>query len=119
MVDIGHDHHQARTYYCRESWIYLRLMCNYYTLRQDGSSTYIRSWAFQGSVDGKNWTNLRVHNDDQTICRSGQFASWPVIGPMALLPFRFFRVILTGPASGDANVWNLCICFIELYGYFI
>ncbi|RWW23319.1 hypothetical protein GW17_00012438 [Ensete ventricosum] len=50
---------------------------------------------------------------------SGQFASWPVIGPMALLPFRFFRVVLTGPASGDANVWNLCICFIELYGYFI
>lgn len=73
----------------------------------------------QGSVDGKNWTDLRVHNDDQTICRSGQFASWPVIGPMALLPFRFFRVILTGPASGDPNVWNLCICFIELYGYFI
>ncbi|CAL9106583.1 unnamed protein product [Musa textilis] len=104
MVDIGHDH---------------QLMCNYYTLRQDGSSTYIRSWAFQGSVDGKTWTNLRVHNNDQTICRSGQFTSWPVIGPMALLPFRFFRVVLTGPASGDANVWNLCICFIELYGYFI
>ncbi|WOL18186.1 BTB/POZ domain-containing protein [Canna indica] len=104
MVDIGQDH---------------QLMCNYYTLRQDGSSTYMRSWAFQGSMDGQNWTNLRVHNNDQTICRSGQFASWPIRGPMALLPFRFFRVILTGPASGDGNVWNLCICFIELYGHFI
>lgn len=103
MVDIGQDH---------------QLMCNYYTVRQDGSTTYMRSWAFQGSMDGENWTNLRVHENDQTICRPGQFASWPVTGSTSLLPFRFFRVILTGPASGDSNVWNLCICFIELYGYF-
>ncbi|XP_042448788.1 BTB/POZ domain-containing protein At2g30600-like [Zingiber officinale] len=104
MVDIGENH---------------QLMCNYYSVRQDGSSTYMRSWAFQGSMDGENWTNLRIHDDDQTICRSGQFASWPITGSMALLPFRFFRVILRGPSSGDANVWNFCICFIELYGYFI
>ncbi|XP_073011736.1 BTB/POZ domain-containing protein At2g30600 isoform X1 [Typha latifolia] len=103
MVDIGQDH---------------QLICNYYTLRQDGSTTFMRSWAFQGSMDGENWTNLRVHDNDQTICRPDQFASWSINGPTALLPFRFFRVILTGPASGDSNVWNLCICFIELYGYF-
>ncbi|XP_026658037.1 BTB/POZ domain-containing protein At2g30600 isoform X2 [Phoenix dactylifera] len=103
MVDIGQDH---------------QLMCNYYTLRQDGSTTYMRSWACQGSMDGENWTNLRVHENDQTICRPGQFASWTVTGSTALLPFRFFRVILTGPASGDSDAWNLCICFIELYGYF-
>lgn len=103
MVDIGKDH---------------QLMCNYYTLRQDGSTTYARSWAFQGSIDGENWSNLRVHDDDQTICRPGQFASWSISGPMALLPFRFFRVLLTGPATGDSNLWNFCICYIELYGYF-
>ncbi|OAY82979.1 BTB/POZ domain-containing protein, partial [Ananas comosus] len=103
MIDIGQDH---------------QLMCNYYTLRQDGSTTFMRSWAFQGSMDGENWTNLRVHEKDQTICRSGQFASWPINGPTALLPFRFFRIILKGPSAADSNVWNLCICFIELYGYF-
>ncbi|XWS14376.1 hypothetical protein CRYUN_Cryun35bG0003800 [Craigia yunnanensis] len=32
MVDIGQDH---------------QLMCNYYTLRQDGSRAYIRGWQFQ------------------------------------------------------------------------
>lgn len=103
MVDIGQDH---------------QLMCNYYTLRQDGSRAYVRSWNLEGSSDGKTWTNLREHVNDQTICKPGQFASWPIIGPNALLPFRFFRVILTGPTMDAQDPWNFCICFIELYGYF-
>ncbi|XP_002510674.2 BTB/POZ domain-containing protein At2g30600 isoform X1 [Ricinus communis] len=103
MVDIGKDH---------------QLMCNYYTLRQDGSRAYIRFWNLQGSLDGKSWTNLRVHKDDQTVCKPGQFASWPITGPNSLLPFRFFRVILTGPTTDVSDPWNLCICFLELYGYF-
>lgn len=101
MVDIGQDH---------------QLMCNYYTVRQDGSTTFMRSWVLQGSMDGENWTSLGVHEDEWTICQPGQFASWPITGPSALLPFRFFRLALTGPATG--NTWNLCICFLELYGYF-
>ncbi|TYI82027.1 hypothetical protein E1A91_D05G193900v1 [Gossypium mustelinum] len=103
MVDIGKDH---------------QLMCNYYTLRQDGSRSYIRNWKFQGCMDGKTWIDLRVHENDQTMCKPGQFASWPVTGPNALLPFRFFRVLLTGPTTDASNPWNLCICFLELYGYF-
>ncbi|KAI0514074.1 hypothetical protein KFK09_010108 [Dendrobium nobile] len=103
MVDVGQDH---------------QLMCNYYTFRHDGSTNFPRSWAFQGSMDGENWTNLRVHENDHTVCRPGQFASWPVLGPNSLLPFRFFRIILAAPTSGESNNWNLCVCFIELYGYF-
>uniref|UniRef100_A0A0E0DQ77 BTB domain-containing protein n=2 Tax=Oryza meridionalis TaxID=40149 RepID=A0A0E0DQ77_9ORYZ len=103
MVDIGPDH---------------QLMCNYYTVRQDGSTTFMRSWVLQGSMDGRSWTNLHVHEDDQTICQPGQFASWPITGPTALLPFRFFRIMLTAPGTGVSNTWNLCICFLELYGYF-
>lgn len=103
MVDIGQDH---------------QFMCNYYTLRQDGSTAYVRWWALQGSLDAENWINLRVHDNDQTICKPGQFASWPIHGPTALLPFRFFRVVLTGTTTSDSSPWNLCICFLELYGYF-
>ncbi|GAV63477.1 BTB domain-containing protein/F5_F8_type_C domain-containing protein/BACK domain-containing protein/Methyltransf_FA domain-containing protein [Cephalotus follicularis] len=103
MVDFGQDH---------------QLMCNYYTLRQDGSRAYIRFWSFQGSQDGKAWTNLRVHENDQTMCKPGQFASWPISGPNALLPFRFFRVVLTGSTTDASNPWNFCICFLELYGFF-
>ncbi|TXG51932.1 hypothetical protein EZV62_021101 [Acer yangbiense] len=103
MIDIGQDH---------------QLMCNYYTLRMDGSRAYNRFWNFQGSLDGRTWTNLRDHENDQTLCKPGQFASWPIIGPNALLPFRFFRVVLTGPTTDASNPLNLCICFLELYGYF-
>ncbi|XP_052202275.1 BTB/POZ domain-containing protein At2g30600 [Diospyros lotus] len=103
MIDLGEDH---------------QLMCNYYTVRQDGSRTYIRHWNLQGSADGKTWTVLRVHENDQTICKPGQFASWPIAGPSALLPFRFFRVILTAPTTDESNPWSFCICFLELYGYF-
>ncbi|XP_068646568.1 BTB/POZ domain-containing protein At2g30600 isoform X2 [Aristolochia californica] len=103
MVDIGQDH---------------QLMCNYYTVRQDGSTAYMRCWFLQGSLDGKNWTDLRVHENDTTICKPAQFASWRIHGPNALLPFRFFRVVLTGPTNSDSSPWNLCVCFLELYGYF-
>ncbi|XP_057987232.1 BTB/POZ domain-containing protein At2g30600 isoform X5 [Hevea brasiliensis] len=103
MIDLGQDH---------------QLVCNYYTLRQDGSRAYIRSWNFQGSLDGKTWTNLRVHEYDQTICKPGQFASWAITGPNSLLPFRFFRVVLTGPTVDASDPWNLCICYLELYGFF-
>ncbi|CAA6657824.1 unnamed protein product [Spirodela intermedia] len=103
IIDIGQEH---------------QLMCNYYTLRQDGSAAFLRDWALQGSLDMETWTNLRVHENDQTICKRGQFSSWAIHGPSALLPFRFFRIIMTGPAADASNPWNLCICFVELYGYF-
>ncbi|KAE8736188.1 BTB/POZ domain-containing protein [Hibiscus syriacus] len=103
ILDIGQDH---------------QLMCNYYTLRQDGSRAYIRNWKFQGCMDGRSWIDLRVHENDQSVCKPGQFASWRVTGPNALLPFRFFRVLLTGPTTHASNPWSLCICFLELYGYF-
>ncbi|RZB70304.1 BTB/POZ domain-containing protein isoform E [Glycine soja] len=104
MVDLGQDH---------------QLMCNYYTLRQDGSKAFPRCWNVQGSLDGKSWTNLRVHENDRSICKPGQFASWPIIGPNALLPFRYFRVVLTGTTTDATNPWNFCICYLELYGYFL
>ncbi|KAG4966653.1 hypothetical protein JHK84_041224 [Glycine max] len=94
MVDLGQDH-------------------------QDGSKAFPRCWNVQGSLDGKSWTNLRVHENDRSICKPGQFASWPIIGPNALLPFRYFRVVLTGTTTDATNPWNFCICYLELYGYFL
>ncbi|CAJ1972616.1 unnamed protein product [Sphenostylis stenocarpa] len=104
MVDLSQDH---------------QLMCNYYTLRQDGSKAFPRCWNIEGSQEGKSWTKLRVHENDRSVCKPGQFASWPIIGPNALLPFRYFRVVLTGPTTDATNPWNLCICYLELYGYFL
>ncbi|XP_019413234.1 PREDICTED: BTB/POZ domain-containing protein At2g30600 isoform X2 [Lupinus angustifolius] len=104
MVDLGQDH---------------QLMCNYYTLRQDGSKAFPRCWNFQGSLEGKSWTNLRVHENEWTVCKPAQFASWPITGPKALLPFRYFRVVLTAPTTDATNPWNFSICYLELYGFFL
>ncbi|KAG5542556.1 hypothetical protein RHGRI_022179 [Rhododendron griersonianum] len=117
MIDFGQDH-QVLNFYLSALFRHLLLMCNYYSLRQDGSRAYIRCWNFQGSLDGKTWTDLRVHENDTTMCKPGQFASWPIVGPSALLPFRFFRVVLTAPTTDESNPWNFCICFLELYGFF-
>lgn len=94
-----------------------QLLCNYYTVRQDSSSSFMRNWSLQGSVDGQRWTQLRTHHNDQTIGHGGQYASWPVFGANALLPFRFFRVILLGPTTSVSTPWNLSLCYLELYGY--
>lgn len=72
----------------------------------------------KGSMDGNTWTDLRVHENDQTMCKAGQFASWPITAANALLPFRFFRLVLTGPTADTSTPWNFCICYLELYGYF-
>lgn len=72
----------------------------------------------QGSLDGAAWTDLRVHADEATLSSPGQYGSWPVSGPAAALPFRMFRVLLTGPATSKSKPWNLCLCYVELYGYF-
>lgn len=95
-----------------------QLMCNHYTIRQDGSLNYIRSWSLQGSTDDRNWLDLRVHHEEKTLSQAGQFASWPIHSANARVPLRFFRIILTGPTSSSSHPWNLCICYIELYGYF-
>jgi hypothetical protein len=95
-----------------------QLLCNYYTVRQDSSSSFMRHWSLQGSMDGHRWTQLRTHQNDQTLSQIGQYASWPVFGANALLPFRFFRVILLGPTSSLSTPWNLSLCYLELYGYF-
>ncbi|KAF6143216.1 hypothetical protein GIB67_035630 [Kingdonia uniflora] len=96
----------------------MKLMCSYYILRQDGSNAFMRSWILQGSLEGNNWRDLRVHEKDQTICKPGQFASWPIIGPNLVLPIILFKVLLMGSTTSDSIPWNICICFLELYGYF-
>lgn len=104
--------------YCVKSNIEHKLFLCWKEDELTKKSQLIYVWTLQGSSDGKNWTNLRVHESDQTLSKPGQFASWSVTGPNALIPFRYFRVTLTSPTTDDINPWTLCICFLELYGYF-
>jgi hypothetical protein len=51
---------------------------------------------FQGSTDMSHWVDLRRHSGDTTLKLPGQYGSWQVTGPTAAMPFRAFRVKLTG-----------------------
>ncbi|GBF97048.1 hypothetical protein Rsub_09521 [Raphidocelis subcapitata] len=103
LVDLGPPH---------------RLLCNYYTMRHDGSSDFPRHWVLQASNDLQHWVDLRRHISDASIRLPGQYASWPVSGPASQLPFRAFRLLLTGPTLSATTPWNFCLSFVELYGYF-
>lgn len=92
-----------------------RLVCNYYSLRQDGSLDFLRNWVVQGSNDALRWTDLVRHVSDASIRLPGQYASWPVSGHAAAVPYRYFRILLLPAASGPCTI---ALSFIELYGYF-
>jgi hypothetical protein len=72
----------------------------------------------QASNDLQHWVDLRRHIGDASIRLPGQYASWPVAGPASQLPFRAFRLLLTGPTLSATTPWNFCLSFVELYGYF-
>ncbi|KXZ51612.1 hypothetical protein GPECTOR_12g576 [Gonium pectorale] len=104
QVDLGEQHQLAITYY---------------TLRHDGSPDYARSWVLQGSQDLGTWVDLKRHSNDTAIKLPGQYASWPVIGPAAAVPYRAFRLLLTAPnaSPNPASRNNFCLSNLELYGF--
>ncbi|GLI59392.1 hypothetical protein VaNZ11_001258, partial [Volvox africanus] len=104
QVDLGEQHQLAITYY---------------TLRHDGSQDFVRSWVLQGSHDLAVWVDLKRHSNDTTIKVPGQYASWPVIGPAAAVPYRAFRLLLTAPnaSPNPAGRHNFCLSNLELYGF--
>ncbi|GFR52255.1 hypothetical protein Agub_g14789, partial [Astrephomene gubernaculifera] len=104
QVDLGEPHQLAITYY---------------TLRHDGSSDFARSWVLQGSHDLATWVDLKRHSNDTSIKLPGQYASWPVIGPAAAVPYRAFRLLLTAPnaSPNSASRLNFCLSNLELYGF--
>lgn len=71
----------------------------------------------QGSNDGQAWSDLRRHIGDCTLKMPGQYASWPLIGHAAAVPYRLFRVLLIGPNPEAENPYHVCLSYLELYGY--
>ena len=74
----------------------------------------------QGSQDALTWNTLKVHNNDHTLKMAGQYASWPVTGYAACMPFRFFR-LYQGYSSCSClqqSSRQLALTYLELYGHF-
>ena len=72
------------------------------------------NWRLDGSDDGKSWTVLREHaNDDSFVhCNDDGIVSWRL---ECKKPFQHFAVVVTGPDS-TGGFKALRSVKIELYG---
>ncbi|GJD06079.1 BTB/POZ domain-containing protein At2g30600 [Galdieria sulphuraria] len=74
------------------------LACSFYTLAHDGSeSNFLRNWCLEGSKDGKSWTVLKEHQNDETLQSPLQRATWRLEEPTSQVFYRYFRVIARPP----------------------
>eukprot|EP01027_Heterolobosea_sp_BB2_P015678 GEZU01022435.1.p1 GENE.GEZU01022435.1~~GEZU01022435.1.p1 ORF type:complete len:151 (+),score=18.79 GEZU01022435.1:274-726(+) len=105
-------------YFCFDLGQQHSLICTRYTMRHDGrNDDFIRNWRLEGTneVDAAHWTVMDERINDTTISYPRQFASFAV---KSSAPFRFFRIVMTGPTSSGNRQTLVCSSF-ELYGLFI
>jgi hypothetical protein len=98
-----HMAYTALSYGSHRAVTWLTSRCHMaYTAPSHGSHravTWLPRACLQGSNDLQHWLDLRRHTGDTTIRLPGQYGSWPVGGPAACMPFRAFRLLLTGPTQ--------------------
>jgi hypothetical protein len=102
-VDLGEGRTLVPNDYCLRHW-------------EQHSSHALRTWRFEGSIDGAKWTVLRKHSNDQTIrAESLAVGAWKIESwrdhPHG---FRHFRIVQSGPNSESSN--HLICSGIEIYG---
>jgi hypothetical protein len=109
------------------SWIQIDLLdnppilLNYYSLHSSstGGPYALRTWQLQGSNDGKYWTVLSDHRNDQSLVND-RFnpKSWKI--PYGVAPFRYFRIYADCPQQNcnhlSKAVTLMSVGGIELYG---
>lgn len=102
------------------SWVQLDLGPNravvptFYTVRHGGTfkADSLRTWDFQGSVDGTGWSLLRRHVNDESLNDLFATHTWPIEGQTKA--YRLFRILQTGHNSSNHNF--LVLSGLELYG---
>jgi hypothetical protein len=95
---------------------------SHYTLRHYASSNQevLRNWELQGSLDGRTWHTLSVHEEDTKLKAAHQCATWEIPPPASKQEggsggyYRVFRVIQTGHNSNRSDY--LALAGFEIYG---
>jgi len=97
-----------------------RVVPTHYSIMHDQEKGYcLRSWNFEGSVDGKTWVRLREHVNDTTLNAPKATGTWQ-IQPSATaesgepVGYRFFRLLSCDKnSSGDHY---MVVSGFEVYG---
>jgi hypothetical protein len=88
-----------------------------YCLRHGNNNSYyaLRNWDLEASTDGRAWTTLRSHRNDESLAKTGfSTAGWAVEGGKGA--FSHFRIRQTGKTACGDNDYSLACAGIELYG---
>jgi hypothetical protein len=92
----------------------------HYAIRSDTRHT-LRNWRLEGSIDGKKWAFLRVHEEEHTAFQGAKLPKlghWEVPGCRAF--YRYYRLCPFRNSDGKRGNTNNCervFCGgIELYG---
>ncbi|EFC43282.1 predicted protein [Naegleria gruberi] len=85
-----------------------------YTIRHTNArdTECLRTWRFQGSIDGLTFTDLKVHNNDSTLTTKSQSATFPITDCNEY--YKYFRILQDGPNSSSNNY--LSFGGFEIYG---
>ena len=74
---------------------------------------WLKSWDFEGSNDGTNWSLIKTYTNDNTFTGGGQSHTFTINEGNEY--YQHFRIKITGPNSmGDH--YMMCSGF-EIYGY--
>jgi hypothetical protein len=122
LVDWGWENneppHQLWTKDVPSSWfavdlLHFQVLPRAYALRHGGNykADSLRTWDFQGSNDGRTWTVIRRHTNDESL--NGPFAT-ATFEVHTTQRFRCFRILQTGHNSSNHNF--LVLSGLELYG---
>eukprot|EP00516_Mucochytrium_quahogii_P002569 CAMPEP_0203745666 /NCGR_PEP_ID=MMETSP0098-20131031/1332_1 /ASSEMBLY_ACC=CAM_ASM_000208 /TAXON_ID=96639 /ORGANISM=" , Strain NY0313808BC1" /LENGTH=547 /DNA_ID=CAMNT_0050633511 /DNA_START=2143 /DNA_END=3783 /DNA_ORIENTATION=+ len=90
---------------------------SHYTLGYyvNGEDHVPRNWVLQGSQDNTTWATLKVHENDVALDGDMHLATWKIPKQANTKgPFRFFRIMQTGPTS--TGTMFLVLSFIEFFG---
>ena len=93
------------------------LQVDHYCLRHgyNEGGYVLRNWNLEGSNNNIDWTVLREHNDDTSLAQEAYSeCHWDVNSAASNSPYRFFRILQTGPVNN--GIYQLMCCGIELYG---
>lgn len=86
-----------------------------YSLRHGwtGNAGALRHWVCEGSLDGRKWTVLRQHINDESINTAYGYGYWKIPNDDQAA-YRFIRVRQTGLNSSGRHALRLC--GFEVYG---
>ena len=88
-----------------------------YTLQHgwSGVSGALRNWVLEGSKDGKVWSTLMNHVDDETLTKGYATATWKINDVST--SYRYLRVRQTNKNSAGKD--SLRLCGFEVYGQLV